>query len=241
MGRFGAALLLLFTTACGRNDAPGTTYYERTIQPILTASCGTAGGGLCHADDGYGRANGNLDVTSYEALTRREDVLRRFGSYPYPLLLMKGLSIDGSMGITMRVGDVPDVPLNILHGGGQRLSIDSEAFMTLQLWLENGHTENGLPPLPGEPKDRGDCSTLIRFDLFAQPTLDAVDTGSPGYVKFQNEVWPWIKGGTGADGQDYRKGAWVASATACATATAFRPTSSTSPAATTTPSSASTT
>ena len=206
MGRFGTALLLLFTTACARNDAPGTTYYERTIQPILTASCGTAGGGLCHADDGSGRANGNLDVTSYEALTRRADVLRRFGSYPYPLLLMKGLSIDGSMGITMQVGDVPDVPLNILHGGGQRLTINSDAFMTLQMWLENGHTENGLPPLPGEPKDRGDCSSLIRFDLFAQPTLDAVDTGSPGYVKFQSEVWPWIKGGTGADGQDYRKG-----------------------------------
>jgi len=197
--------LVLVLGACSDNSNP-STYYERTIAPILRSRCTTSGGGPCHVDDGSGRANGNLDLSSFESVHRRPDVLRRFGSYPYPLLLLKGLAPENNPELTMLVGDVPDVPLVIRHAGGVQLTTDSESFFTLQRWLENGATETGLPPPAGNDKDRGECSKLIRFDLFAQPTLDAVDIDSDNYKQFQEQVWPWIRGGTNAQGDDFGKG-----------------------------------
>ncbi len=199
-------VLLVALVGCSGDDPPRKTYFERTIQPILFGSCTQSGGGPCHSDDGSGRANGNLDLASYEGVTRRPDVLRRFGGYPYPLLLMKGLALTEQVGVTMMVGDVEDVPLEIRHAGGARLVLTSEAFLTLETWLENGATENGLPPLEPPDKERGACSERIRFDLFAQPTIDGVDTESAGYKMFRDEVWPWIKGGVDAGNNDWGKG-----------------------------------
>jgi len=195
----------LALVAC--SDAPpSTTYFQREIQPILRTMCLNGGGGACHTDDGTGRANGNLDLSTFASIKKRHDVLERFGSYPAPLLLLKALG-SNSQQLTMQMGDVSDIPLNINHAGGPILYPSSDAYFTLSNWLYNGATENGMPPVkPPLPYDRGACSPDIRTDLFAQPTIDAVDTSSPQYKTFISDVWPIIKGGVAADGTDWGPG-----------------------------------
>src|SRR6185295_17926140 len=124
--------LLLLTAGC--DEVPGGPhYYARVIQPILTNSCVRNVGG-CHEDDGSGNAAGNIDMTSYEKLTRRRDILHTFGSYPVPLLLLKasGPEVppipykgggDGSM--------TASLPSEIVHVGLNNISIDSNAYLTL--------------------------------------------------------------------------------------------------------------
>ena len=38
-----------------------------------------------------GMALGNLDLSSFEGVQKRRDVLRTYGSYPQPLLLLKAM------------------------------------------------------------------------------------------------------------------------------------------------------
>src|SRR5689334_10129890 len=78
--------------ACGDSPA-GRTYYERNIEPILLQKCAgnTSGCHSTNADDPYAFAAGNLDVTSFENVQKRRDVLAPFGAYPYPLLLIKAV------------------------------------------------------------------------------------------------------------------------------------------------------
>src|SRR5215475_11089266 len=81
-------LLAISFGACDDEPPPAPAYYDRVIQPILNSSCIRNQGG-CHSDDGTGNALGNLDLTSYANTTRRRDVVRTYGSYPEPLLLLK--------------------------------------------------------------------------------------------------------------------------------------------------------
>ena len=59
----------------------------------------------------------------------------------------------------------------MLHAGGAILELNSDAYLTLQTWLENGATENGLkPPTPAQTGN-GTCSTAIPSG-FSTTTLD---------------------------------------------------------------------
>jgi hypothetical protein len=193
--------------ACTPPAPPKNETFERSIAPILTARCTISGGGACHVDDGSGRAMGNLELSSYEAVTRRPDVLRRYGPYPYPLLLMKAVAAPPQLDVPLTIGDVAEVPLFLRHVGGPVLKVNEPAFMTLQQWLEGGATRTGLPPPPGPaPPGLGECVPDIRTDLFAQTTLDGVDLGSAQYRAFQEEVWPVLRGGMDRDGTDHGRG-----------------------------------
>lgn len=183
-----AAFAALAAVSCAGGGELGPRY-ERQIQPIFDARCTTSAAGACHTDDGTGRAQGNLDLTSYENATRRPDVLRRFGSYPFPLLLVKAVSDPPRVMIPVNVGDGVNVPLFVRHAGGALLAVDDPEFAVLDRWLRDGAPYDDEPP-PGLVIDRGPCSNVIRYDLFSQPTLQAVDTGSAVYQQFQTEVWP---------------------------------------------------
>lgn len=189
-GRLAAVWLLLAAAGC-RSSAPSSSYFGSFIQPILTARCSQGGGGLCHSNNGTGRALGNLDLSSFEGVTRRRDVLRRYGSYPLPLLLLKSVPEQGTL---IPYGDRL-VESQIFHAGGKPIAVGSDAFYELRRWLENGATRDGLPPPPPPGGDRGPCVREVRTDLFSQPMLDAIDTSSEGYRRFQSEVWPILKGG----------------------------------------------
>jgi len=159
------ALGLFALVACGESP-PGRTYFESTIQPILMDSCakGTAGCHEASTDSPYQLAAGNLDVTSFERIQKRRDVLAPFGAYPYALLLIKavppgqlkmpyGYQADG---VTPRF-----LPIDVQHSGGPRIDVGSDAFFTLQSWLDNGATENGLaPPTPAHVGE-GPCSESV--------------------------------------------------------------------------------
>ena len=83
--------------ACGSDNPPGKTFYQREIEPILVGSCAGNTGG-CHAvdeADPFGFAAGNLDVTSFASVQHRRDVLRPFGAYGVPLLLIKAVGNSG--------------------------------------------------------------------------------------------------------------------------------------------------
>jgi len=148
---------------CG-DSPPGRTFYQRNIEPILTQKCAgnTSGCHSTNADDPYRFAAGNFDVTSFENVQKRRDVLAPFGAYPYPLLLIKAVPAGA---LKLYYGEKPGtdkfLPIDVQHSGGPVLDINSDAFFTLQNWLENGATENGLKPATPPQVGNGSCSRSI--------------------------------------------------------------------------------
>jgi len=175
---------LLSLAACGETNPPGSTYFERNIQPILTQFCaGNVAG--CHKvndDDPYQFAAGNLDVSSFERIQKRRDVLKPFGPYPVPLLLIKAVGQTDELGFNY---EGKYHPLKIQHAGGPVMQVGSDAYLTLLTWTENGATENGLPP-PVPPREGvGACSTSVP-DEFDPTPIQA----NAQFANFKNNVQP---------------------------------------------------
>ena len=182
---------LTVVAAYGGDPPPGKTYFERTIQPILVQSCAgnTSGCHRTNPDDPYQFAAGNLDVTSFEAIQKRRDVLTQFGNYPAPLLLVKAV---GPKQLQMSYGhEFRD--LDVLHAGGGIMQVGSEAYLTLLTWTENGATENGLRP-PSPPRQgEGACTSVLppSFDATAF-MADPVFTANR--AAFERDVQPILSG-----------------------------------------------
>src|SRR5437764_2864537 len=87
---------------CLTKKPPEAHFYDQHIQPLLKTFC-VGNTSPCHAvvsdpkDPAFGTALGNLDLTSFEGIQKRRDVLRTYGSYPHPLLLLKALPEDAVM------------------------------------------------------------------------------------------------------------------------------------------------
>jgi len=196
-------LVVLAASACS-DTPPGKTYFERNILPILSQKCAgnTSGCHSTNATDPYAFAAGNLDVTSYTALSKRRDVLTRFGAYPYPLLLIKAVApsapdptdpnrLEFQYGVDS-MGNPFFRPLEILHAGGGVISVGSDAFYTLQTWLQNGATENGLAPPTPRQTGNGQCSTSVPegFATTTLPTLMMNPKYSAGFDAYKSNVQP---------------------------------------------------
>ena len=153
-------LLVGIIALWGCDDSPpGRTFFQRNIEPILAQKCAGNTSG-CHStneDDPFKFAAGNLDVTTFENIQKRRDVLAPFGAYPYPLLLIKGV---GPGALQVGYGG-KFLPIDVQHSGGAILTPGSDAFFTLQSWLENGATENGLKPATPAQVGTGACSTAL--------------------------------------------------------------------------------
>jgi hypothetical protein len=179
-----AAALAAGLGGCASDNPPGRTFYQRAIEPILIGSCAGNTGG-CHAvdeADPFAFAAGNFDVTSFESVQRRRDVLRPFGAYSVPLLLIKAVGNSGELGVTY---DGEFRPLEVQHAGGGILGVGSDAYLTLLEWTDAGATENGLPP-PAEPATgEGDCSTYVPDDFDDAPTR-----AEATFDRFRGEVMP---------------------------------------------------
>ena len=195
----GVLVGALLLGACG-DSPPGRTYYERNIEPILEQKCAgnTSGCHSTNADDPFAFAAGNLDVTSFENLQQRRDLLTRFGPYQQPLFLIKAVAPatpDPSDPNKLLVqygkdasGNDQFLPLDVLHAGGSLIDVSSDAYFTLQTWLENGATENGLkPPNPALKGDEG-CSDSL------PPEFDAtMYTGNASFASFKSNVQPILE------------------------------------------------
>lgn len=192
---------------CG-NSPPGRTYYERNIEPILVQKCAGNTSG-CHAvnsDDPYAFAGGNLDVTSFANVQKRSDVLRRFGPYPAPLLLIKAIAPElpdpaNPSRLQFQYGVSPADPtgntpafrdVEVLHAGGALLEPNSDAYFALQTWLENGATENGLKPASPALSGNGTCSSAVPSGFDPNPLM-ANPNYAQGLQKFKDVVQPILK------------------------------------------------
>jgi hypothetical protein len=180
----GTALICV-AAACG--DSPeGRTYYERNIEPILIQKCSGNTSG-CHAindGDPFAIAAGNLDVTSFENVQKRRDTLTNFGAYPFPLLLIKAV---GSNVLQFQYGETFR-PIEIEHGGGGLIEVGSDAYFTLQTWLDNGATENGLRPATPAVNGIGPCTPGVPAGFDA-----AFFRSQPGFARFRDDIEPILE------------------------------------------------
>jgi hypothetical protein len=178
---------------CGDDKSPGRTYYERNIEPILQQSCSgnTAGCHVANDDDPFDFAAGNFDVSSFEAVQKRRDLLQPFGPYSVPLLLIKAVGATPELQFPYRD---EFYPMEVQHAGGAILQVGSDAYLTLLSWTENGATENGLPP-PNPPQTGAvPCSPVVppdfdestyighqtfgEFEANVQPVLESCNSGN---------------------------------------------------------------
>lgn len=171
--------------ACG--DPPkGRTYYERNIEPILLQTCAgnTSGCHVINDGDQFAIAAGNLDVSTFENVQKRRDALQAFGAYPYPLLLIKAV---GPGKLQYQYRDTFRT-LDVQHSGGGLIELGTDAFFTLQTWLDNGATENGLRPPSPAVAGFGDCSTELPLGFDPTPFRAA-----PGFATFRDTVQPILE------------------------------------------------
>ena len=143
-------LLALGGAALGCQPAePGSfSYYEARIEPVLDRGCVRSPSGAgCHVADEDGTAVGNLDLSSYDALMRRDDALAAYGPYPVGLLLLKA---GQSIGVNVETFE-PDperrfvsVTTDIRHNNGQTVDVGSSGYAQLKQWIESGHRRNGV-------------------------------------------------------------------------------------------------
>ncbi len=180
-----AAPWVVLVSACQDPAIDQRTFYSQRIAPILEENCvrGTADG-LCHveSDDAPGQALGNLDLSTFESVHKRPELLAAYGSYPEPVLLMKAVKPSE---LTLQYAGAA-YPSEIVHAGGGILSASSEAFIELQQWLRDGATENGVPPEQNVPQGYGACSTALRPEV--APFLGSA-TG-PAYDAYVKDVQP---------------------------------------------------
>lgn len=190
---------ILLAGLCGCSDAPQSSFsfYEERIDPIIDVGCQRQTTG-CHVDDGRGFALGNLDLTSFDSLMRRRDVLPAYGPYSVGVLLLKaGNPID----VNVRTIDPPDpanptvhrvrVTTDIRHAAGEgAIARGSRGYAALKQWIDGGFARTGVPT-SHLSESRGDCVTTIPvragIDL-TQPPLDP-----KSYTDFISNVQPVLK------------------------------------------------
>lgn len=175
------AAVLVGLVGCG--EAPtGKTYYERQIEPILQQFCSQNTGG-CHSidsNDPFAFAAGNFDVSSFESVQQRRDLLQPAGAYSIPPLLIKAVGATGALQVVYR-GEPH--PLEVQHVGGNIFEAGSDAYLTLLDWMENGATENGLPPPAPPLEGQGSCSTIVPAEFDPNPVMS-----DPTFSMFRSQV-----------------------------------------------------
>lgn len=180
-----AAALGAAALSCSKRELAERRFYELNVQPIFDGFC-VGNTSPCHrVDPATGTALGNLDLTSFEAAKKRPDLLRSYGVYPLPQLLLK--SVREEVVSIEYAGKL--YRSEIRHVGGKPLALDSVAFQELRRWLANGATRDGLRPEPTRGQGLGGCSPTIP----PGPMPSGIDRQSPAYALFASEVQGLLK------------------------------------------------
>src|ERR1700722_4389506 len=78
--------------ACTTLEPQPTTFFDQEIAPTLQTSCvRTNPGAGCHVAAAKGNAFGNLDLSTYDGVNKRRDLLLDYGPYLQPSLLVKNV------------------------------------------------------------------------------------------------------------------------------------------------------
>ena len=179
------ALVLLAPAGCESKEPQSSSYFQRTIAPILATSCvRTNTGAGCHVADEKGNAFGNLDVSSYDGVAHRRDLLLDYGPYGQPSFLVKNVA-PYAVQVQAYDGQKATVTTDIKHAGGSILDPTASAYQTIRRWIANGATENngGAPP---QNLVRLGCSKdiptgIAGFDAGKDPT-------TPDFATFRDRV-----------------------------------------------------
>ncbi len=178
-------LLAAGLVACQKQATPERRYYDEHIQPIFNGFC-VGNTSPCHRiDEATGVALGNLDLSSFEAVQRRRDVLRNYGAYPQPLLLLKAVPEES----VLIPYDGRLLPSEIRHVGLKTLSPTSDAFFELKRWMDQGATRDGLGPAPAARPGAGTCAQVLPPGT----TVPAVDRSSAAYQRFARDLAPLLR------------------------------------------------
>jgi hypothetical protein len=191
-GRVGYGLAVTAATVffgCRPAPPPEEHFYDVHIQPILNASC-VGNTSPCHSIavdpvTNQPTALGNLDLSSFEGVQKRRDVLRTYGSYPQPLLLLKAMPPESNQ-IPYQGNFYPS---EIQHSGGTPIQPNSEAYFELKNWLDNGANRDGIAPQAVANKGQGPCNDAL-------PPVSqriAVDTTSQAYQDFKANIEPMLE------------------------------------------------
>ncbi|HEX7480915.1 MAG TPA: hypothetical protein VF331_24145 [Polyangiales bacterium] len=151
-GRLVLVSLCVVAVGCQKQPASSFSFYEQRIAPIVDVGCQRQTTG-CHVDDGHGFALGNLDLSSYDSLSRRADVLDAYGPYPVGVFLLKAGT---PVHIDVRTIDPPDpmhptqrrvgITTDVRHGGGEgAIAQGSRDYAILKQWIDGGHARTGVP------------------------------------------------------------------------------------------------
>lgn len=185
---------LAVIAGCEQQDLPPGSYYDDNIQPTFATSCVRQNTG-CHLATPEGTATGNLDISSFDAVMRRRDVLEPYGPYPLPLLLLKPgqpvtihvETFGESDGLPLEMRNV-DVTTDIRHAGGTTVDLGTAGFSLISQWVRNGHTRTGAPPRDIRVSE-GPCTsgagTAPGYDPSTPPDAD--------YAEFVAQVQPVLR------------------------------------------------
>jgi hypothetical protein len=189
-GVAAAATALALLGGCRPSPPPEQHFYDVHIQPIFNTFC-VGNTSPCHkpspdATTGKDTALGNLDLSSFEGVQKRRDVLRTYGSYPQPLLLLKA----------MHPEDI-QIPYQqkfyqseIKHSAGAIIDANTKAYFELKNWLDNGANRDGIAPLAVPAQGVGECQNGLPPTL--PPQAAGVDTSSQAYQDFVSNIQPML-------------------------------------------------
>jgi hypothetical protein len=177
--------------ACTTKQPTTTTFFDQEIDPILQTSCVRTNTGVgCHVADTKGNAFGNLDLSTYEGVNRRRDLLLDYGPYLQPSMLVKNVP---PYQLTVALWDGTNVPIttDIKHTGLTTLDPTASAYQTLRRWIENGATEQNTGvaavQIPYQPCSHTVPSGVAGFDPNNDPP-------APDYALFQSGVAQILSG-----------------------------------------------
>ena len=187
------ALLATGAFACDEVPPPASSYYDERINPILDVGCAQQTNGCHIALDGA--ATGNLDLSSFDALMRRDDVLPAYGPYPVGVLLLKG---SDDLEIPVETWD-PDptsgeriarITTDIRHNAGSLIDVGSSGYAELKRWIASGAQRSGVQD-ESLAENRGECvGGPLEFPGF-DPAVAPVD--GPSFDRFRDEVQPVLR------------------------------------------------
>lgn len=188
-----AACLGVLLAACEKSEPPEFSYYGERIAPVIEVGCAVQTTG-CHVATEAQAAVGNLDLTSYDALMRRRDVLSPSGPYPVGQLLLKG---GDAVDIPVQTFDPPAgapddqrfvaVTTDIRHAGGALLRVGSDGYAKLKSWISQGYRRDGAPH-EALSYSVGDCRAEPGQHRGFDPNAEPADAES--YAEFVREVQP---------------------------------------------------
>jgi hypothetical protein len=181
----------LLLAACSKKEPTQSTYFDRTISPILTTSCvRTNTGAGCHVSTPKGNAFGNLDTSTFAGVDKRRDLLLDYGPYGQPAFLIKNIP-NFAVEVQSFDGVKTSITTDIKHAGGPIFDPTASAYQTLRRWIENGATANnaGLSP---STIVRQACATDVPRGT---PGFDGnADPARPDFATFRDRVNPTFRG-----------------------------------------------